>query len=69
MSQYTESIQKFFSIFSIKLCFKKLLETNSAKIETLRITFDTEQFQMIMDSLEEVRNGKIISFHEAFADL
>lgn len=40
-----------------------------AQYETFQIVFNTEQFQLLLDSLQEARCGKIVTFREAFSDL
>jgi len=39
------------------------------EIETLRIVFNIEEFHALMNSLEEARNGEIVTLFEAFEDL
>ncbi|OGI04288.1 MAG: hypothetical protein A2104_06630 [Candidatus Melainabacteria bacterium GWF2_32_7] len=75
MSEYTNNLQ---SSFTVKMGLNNLIETSrkiltgkltSADIETLSIVFNIEQFQMIMQSLDEARSGQIVSIQEAFEDL
>ena len=42
---------------------------SSAEWETLEILFDVDQFQMLLTSLEEARQGQFVTFAEAFGDL
>ncbi|EKE03797.1 MAG: hypothetical protein ACD_20C00150G0010 [uncultured bacterium] len=75
MSEYTNNI---YNTCSVKMGLSNLIETSKkvltgkltcADIETLSIVFNIEQFQMIMQSLEEARSGQIVSLNEAFEDL
>ena len=58
---------------SFNLSLSKMLVTlkniGSAKFETMGIVFDQDQFEALLESLTEAREGKVVSLKEAFSDL
>jgi len=42
---------------------------SAAEWETLEILFDIEQFHLLLTSLEEARQGQVVTFAQAFGDL
>lgn len=42
---------------------------SKAEFETLSIVFEEDQFNMLLESLKEAQEGKIVSLNEAFSDL
>jgi len=46
--------------------FDKLSGT---ELETMSVVFEEDHFHMLLESLKEVKQGKIVSFKEAFSDL
>jgi hypothetical protein len=69
-----DNTANFQNSFTLKLGLNSLAKIVTGKLssadkETLSIVFNTEQFQMLMQSLEEARCGKILTIKEAFSDL
>ncbi len=72
MKQGTTTIQEYFgkSLNICNLVFKGLTGgLDHSRLETLSIMFNSDHFDMILQSLQEEREGKIVSIDEAFADL
>ena len=73
MSENTKAMQNaLINTFHLDKIIEKsseLLARHSANMETLSLVLNTEQFEMLMISLEEAKCGKIVSLKEAFEDL
>ncbi len=76
MSENILSLQELFiqkmglsSLFNISKISSMIKKLSPRESETLRIVLDTEQFEAVLNSLEEMRQKKVISFNEAFSDL
>jgi len=82
MSENIISIQEFFihrmglsSLFNMTKtsgCGKILgmiKKLSPCESETLRIVLDTDQFEAVLNSLEEMRQKKVVSFSDAFSDI
>jgi hypothetical protein len=82
MSENIISIQEFFiqrtglsSLFDvgkISSCGKilsMLKKLSPSESETLKIVLNTDQFESVLKSLEEMRQKKVVSFNDAFSDL
>jgi hypothetical protein len=76
MSENILSLQELFiqkmglsSLFNISKISSMIKKLSPRESETLRIVLDTDQFEAVLNSLEEMRQKKVISFNEAFSDL
>ncbi len=72
MKQNTTTIQEYFgkSVNICNLVLKSLSgELDKSRRETLSIMFNSDHFDMLLQSLQEEREGKIVSFDDAFADI
>ncbi len=76
MSENILSLQELFiqkmglsSLFNMSKISSMIKKLSPRESETLRIVLDTDQFEAVLNSLEEMRQKKVISFNEAFSDL
>jgi hypothetical protein len=58
---------------ALNLNFSGLLDNlrklSGAEFETLSLVFDQDQFEMLLGSLKEAQEGKVVTLKEAFSDL
>ncbi len=72
MKQNATTIQEYFgkSLNICNLVLKGLTgRLERSQLETLSIMFNSDHFEMILQSLQEERDGQIVSMDEAFADI
>ncbi len=76
MSENILSLQELFiqkmglsSLFNMSKISSMIKKLSPRESETLRIVLDTDQFEAVLNSLEEMRQKKVISFSDAFSDL
>ena len=69
----SEFEQSFNQPHSLNIYFSGIIETlknlGRAEMDTIGIVFSHDQFEAILKSLTEVREGQVVSVKEAFADL
>ncbi len=44
-------------------------EIDGSELTTLSMVFEDDHFHMLLESMREVKEGKIVSFQNAFSDL
>ncbi|GEM_PF-4778553 len=69
----SELTQAFNENNPTSIYFSGIIETfrklSMAEFETIGIVFNHDQFEAILGSLNEIREGKVVSLKEAFSDL
>jgi len=53
----------------LDMIINNLKKINKAQFETLGIVLNHDQFEAILGSLNEIREGKVVSLKDAFSDL
>ncbi|HSA05770.1 MAG TPA: hypothetical protein P5556_01165 [Candidatus Gastranaerophilales bacterium] len=67
MDNYIESLKHNCQFQNMLVnMFEKL---GGSELETISLVFEEDHFHLLLESLKEVKAGKIVSFQEAFSDL
>ena len=64
---YTEALKRQAQIQDVLA--NALDKFGSTELETLSFIFEEDHFHMLLESLREVKEGKVVSFKNAFSDL
>lgn len=69
MSEFSHIINNNGISLNISSLLNSIKNFSRAEFETISLVMDTEQFEMLLVSLKEAHEGKVVTMQEAFSDL
>lgn len=67
MCNYSEIVQR--QAFLQEILLSAINKVGGSQLETLSLVFEEDHFHMLLESMKEVKEGKVVSFQNAFSDL